>query len=569
MFLKQDQVKQILKNRPQGTDEVDVLDELVKQGFQLEGVDMAKAKSRIQGIDIVERQGGGIISETGGDVRETFRGIQSDFTERSANVGESRQAQRQGGQGLGRTLFQTVGQSAGLLSDVVGRGIVGVGKALLPQRAEESIAEKTGQVAQSIVQTEPVRNLIARYQQIQETNPALARDIDAALGIGQVVADVATAGVGGRAANLGVKATNRAVDTAQAGAGMAGRGARRVGFELEGALTGTSQETLEQAFQAAFRGGEELDQFTKALRGQVTPENLVDNVRNSLNTVQSANSRQYREALSPIVGEVVDTSQASRRLTSRLKDFNITVTPDGLDFSQSKFRTVPQAQTKIQRAFDEVVQLGDETTLGSVDTTRQALKELILTGDDNSARSANALIEEAVSSVRDSGKQVPGYEKLLSDFTENAEFLDEITRSLASGDRQTIDTAYRRLATSLKTNNERRMNLIKQLDEATGGFILSNVAGQQLSEALPRGLFRQIAAGMAGAGIITGGIGPSLLIPIVFASPRVAGELIKALGLGARGTAKVVRLVDSFRKVFNDLDVKLPLASPLSEAGND
>jgi len=511
-------------------------------------------------------------SDTLGDIKETVSGIKQDVSTRIEKGSTSKEAFQSGEQGLGRSIFQTIGQGAGAISDVIGRGIVGAGKVLLPQKAEEAISGVVSSGVEKVVEFSPVQNVIERYKELQKTNPALARDIDAVLNIGLLATDVATAGVGGKGLKVGARAVNKAVDVGEGAVGKTLKGAGVVGAELEGALTGTSAETLQQAFAASYRGGEEAAQFTKALRGSVTPENLVDNVRSSINTVQSTNSRQYREALTPILNKVVDTTNTRARLISKLEDFNIKVTSAGLDFSKSKFRTVPQAQTKITQAFNEVLQLGDSTTLGAVDTTRQALRELKLVGDDNSARSANALIEEAIGSVRDSGKQVEGYQKLLSEFAENAEFLDEITRSLASGDRQTIDTAYRRLATSLKTNNERRMNLIKNLDEATGGYILSNISGQQLSEALPRGLFRQIGAGIAGAGIATGGVSTSLLVPLVFASPRVAGEFLRALGLGAQKTKIMIDAFDSTRKMLNDASLLLPVASPLkqvSEEGNN
>lgn len=511
------------------------------------------------------KQDDGFISETAGDVKETFKGIASDFSDRQEKVGESKSAFKSGEQGFLRSAFQTLGQSAGVVSDTIGRGVVGVGKALLPQKAEDKIGETFQAGVGKVVETDPVQDLVQKYEGLKETNPALARDIDAALNIGLLATDVATAGVGGRGVNAASKGVNKAIDAAETGAGKTLKGTGKIAAELEGALTGTSAETLQQAFEASYRGGKEADKFTEALRGNVTPENLVNNVRDSIDTVQATNTRMYSEALEPIVNKTVDTSKAKTRVTNKLKDFNIKVTDDGLDFSESKFRTVPNAQTKIQQAYDEVLTLGDTSTLGAVDTTRQALRELTLVGEDGSSRSANSLIEEAIGSVRDSGKQVDGYEKLLSEFGENAEFLNEIKRSLSAGDKQTIDTAYRKLATSLKTNNERRMNLIRELDEATGGFILSDVAGQQLSETLPRGLFRQIGAGMAGAGVVTGGLSTSLIVPMVFASPRVAGEVIRSLGLSAQKTKIMIDAVDSARKTLDDANIQLPVASPVSE----
>jgi hypothetical protein len=504
-----------------------------------------------------------IFSETIEDIKEIGTGLKEDLATRRGKVGEIREAS--GEQSGVRSGFQKAGQVAGFASDVVGRTVVGAGKALLPQGAEDTI-EKTVQAgAEKVIENETIQNILSKYEQLKETNPAFARDIEAALNIGLLGADVATAGVGGRAVNVGSKVVNKAIDVAETGVKKTIKGTGAVASELEGALTGTSAETLQQAFQSAYKGGEDLAQFTNALRNNVTPENLVNNMRESVDMVRSANTTKYGESLYPLINEVVDTTKGKTNFISKLEKFNVAITPDGLDFSKSKFRTVPQAKTKIQEAYNEIARLGDKSTLGDVDTTRQALRELTMTGDDGSARAANALIEDAITNVRNSGKQVKGYGELLSDFAENAEFLDEVTRSLSSGDKSTIDTAYRKLATSLKTNNERRMNLLKELDETTGGFILSNIAGQQLSEALPRGLFRQIGAGLAGAGMVTGGISSSLIVPMVFASPRVAGEVIRALGISAKKTKVILDSIESARKALNEANLLLPVASPLMQ----
>ncbi len=244
---------------------------------------------------------------------------------------------------------------------------------------------------------------------------------------------------------------------------------------------------------------------------------------------------------------------------------NSKVTDEGLDFSNSRFRQTPQAQTKINQMFQEINNLSGEQALRTVDTTRQVLRELLLTGDDASARSANALITQAIESVRETGKQVDGYGDLLRRFAEDSEFLDELTRSLSTGDRATVDTAYRKLATTLKTNNERRRNLLRELDEATDGAILSSISGQQLSEVLPRGLFRQISAGLIGAGVATGGVSTSILPGLVFASPRVAGEVIRALGLTAQKTDVIIDAINQARRVVENITVPVPVVSPVVE----
>lgn len=557
---KQQFAQQIKQKYPQYKD----VDDIQLADRILEKYPIYKYTSSISDSSLPAKQSQSRFSDLGQDIAQTGQNLAGTFGRTNQKMQDITQAER-GGQNVVRSFGQRVGAVAGGISSAIGDVFTGGVKALLSPKEEEQAKQVLTTAITPIIQSKQFQTGIQRYERLKQEDPALARDLEGIFNVGMLASDVLTSGAGSRGVNLATRGANRAIDAVETGVAATGRGARRVGFELEGALTGTSQETLEQAFQASMKGGKDLDQFTQALRGQVTPENLVDNVRESINKVQSANSAEYAQRLAPIISESVDTSNIVSKVQSKLNDFGVKVKKDGLDFSESRFRTVPAAQTKIQQAFDEVIQLGDNATLSQVDITRQALRELTLVGDDASARSANSLIQEAISSVRDAGKQIKGYETLLKNFGENAEFLDEITRSLASGDRATIDTAYRRLATSLKTNNERRMNLIKELDEATDGAILANISGQQLSELLPRGLFKYIGAGLAGAGLATGGVAVGIIPTLVLASPRVVGEFIRALGLGASKTKTIIDAIDAARKTLNKLDVPVPLASPSAE----
>ena len=326
---------------------------------------------------------------------------------------------------------------------------------------------------------------------------------------------------------------------------LAGKGAA----EIQGALTGTSAETVEQAFNAARTGGKDLDAYTEALRGKTTPEALVNGVRENIDRIATQRQTLFRETLAELSDTTVSTAPAKEAFLQDLASAGITVGDDGLlDFTQSKLRTVPNAQSKLQQAWKEVNDMPETLTIGEIDTTRQAIKGIkAIAGDEPSANLANMLIDDAVRSVRGAGEQVDGYGKMLDNFGETSEFLDELSRGLSTGDARTIDQAYRRMATALKTNNEQRMALIQELDQATDGAILSTIAGQQLSEKLPRGIFRQIAAGMAGGAMLTGGISMQLLPTLVFASPRATGEFVRALGLGAAKTDQVIDALQTAR----------------------
>ena len=364
---------------------------------------------------------------------------------------------------------------------------------------------------------------------------SIAEGDDASLGLGTAI------GFGLPASSPLVSAVTRAT----------GKLVGRAGSEVTGALTGTSQETVEQAYLASRAGGKQLEEFTKGLRGKTTPEALINDIRNNIDVVSQTRSQLFSDILKELGDNVVSTAPAKQQFARELEETGIVVKDGILDFSNSKLRTVPAAQAKLQQAFMEVSNMPGSATLSQIDTTRQAVKGIkSIAGDEPSANLANMLIDDAVRSIRTSGEQVEGYGKMLDEFGETSEFLNELNKGLMSGDKTTVDQAYRRLTTSLKTNNEQRAALVKELDMMTDGAVLSGVAGQQLSEVLPRGIFRQILAGSAGVSVITGSMTPAIIPTLVFASPRAVGEMVRALGLGASKTNQIIDSVSQARELL-------------------
>lgn len=349
---------------------------------------------------------------------------------------------------------------------------------------------------------------------------------------------------GGTIAGAGLPAVGAAVPKVAKGLGI-------VSSEIAGRTTGTSQETLEVAFKAARNGGKDIDTLTEALRGRTTPEALVNQARESVNIIKGKQQTAYSQKLSELSNEVVETSSIPQSFTERLNDVQISVKPDGkLDFSKSKLELVPQAQNKINLAFNKISSLPETMTIQEIDSTRQAIKALELAGDDASANLGNKLIDDATRAVRAAGEDVNGYGGMLDDFGESAEFLEELQKGLSTQDNKTVDQAYRRLTTSLKTNNEERMKLVRELDEATDGAILSGISGQQLSEIMPRGLVGVIGASAIGTGVAFGtGVSPAFSA-LLFASPRVTGEFSRALGIGARKAKILSDSISNIREAY-------------------
>lgn len=478
------------------------------------------------------------------DIKGIGRGVLESAEKRTSKIAGLREKVERGEKSKLAGQLEAFGQTAGMGADTIGEVIKGAFKAVLPPKAEQRAREAVESFGEKVVENPQVQKVIKWYGNLDENQQDA---IDATGGALSLVADL----VGGQAIKQPVKQVAKV--PSKLGKTTVAQVAKKAPSEFSGALTGTSGETIREAFNAAYKGGKELDELTVSLRKKITPENLVESVRSSVDDIATKNTENYSKMISQIGDNIVSTKEVIPGVEKSLKTIGVNVKNGKLDFSQSKFRTVPEAQKKLISMYDEVKRFGDEATINEIDTSRQALSALLLTGDDSSARTANKAITEAINKVKKAGTQIDEYDTMLKDFGENANFLDELSRSLSTANEKTIDTTYRKIISSLKTNNEQRLKLIKELDEATDGALISSIAGQQLSEELPRGLFRQISAGIVGAGVATGGITSAVLPALVFASPRLTGEFVRALGISARKATQVIKAIQAVRKTVSKI----------------
>lgn len=144
----------------------------------------------------------GVISETAQDIKQVGSDIKSSYFDRQENIKESIEATKKGEQGGVRTFFQSLGQSAGLVSDVVGAGFKGAVKAVLPQGGEEVLKSGIKSVAEPIVQSDTAQAIMSMYESL---DPKTKRDISAAMGAGSLALDVTGVGLGSKAVKKGVQ----------------------------------------------------------------------------------------------------------------------------------------------------------------------------------------------------------------------------------------------------------------------------------------------------------------------------------------------------------------------------
>ena len=330
-----------------------------------------------------------------------------------------------------------------------------------------------------------------------------------------------------------------------------GTGVGKLASKAVGFSTGSGSEAVQTAFTAGQEGGEANQAFVQAMRGETTPENLVDKARNALNEISQQRQDNYTKMLSSLKTDesAIDIAPLKNKLDELLNNFNIAKPGEGstdtsLGFDRSKFALDSEAQKDIQKVFDYINKYGskegDLTPVG-IDNLKKVLSGYYSPNSDY-----RSFTEGLRSATRKLLNDVPGYTDAMKNYSEMSDTINDIRQSLSLGDRASVETSFNKLKNALQSNKELRQAIIEELDSATNGTIKESIAGQNMNSITPKGLRKY--ADMAGlAKVASGGVGFLPLLGLAMpTSPRIVGEIIHTLGVGARKTAQIMKYLNKF-----------------------
>jgi len=124
----------------------------------------------------------GFLQETKEDFQQSFQGSVEAVKRGVETRQEARQQVADSEISPFAATVKTIGGGLRAGAEVVGQGFLGVGKALLPQEAEDAIGGAVKGVAGSIAESKPVQELINRYEVLSPEKKAL---VDGTLGIAE------------------------------------------------------------------------------------------------------------------------------------------------------------------------------------------------------------------------------------------------------------------------------------------------------------------------------------------------------------------------------------------------
>lgn len=315
-----------------------------------------------------------------------------------------------------------------------------------------------------------------------------------------------------------------------------GKGIGKGASEILGRTTGMQENVVKNAFndpnvvkfsrRAAKEGPEGL--MTEAL----------EDTRNALDSMVSENSAAYREAIDRVNASPQDMSNTLSDIRSKIvKDategfgirFNDGKKLNNLDFNASD---VVEGTASVQRAFDRM--FGESiSTVKEMDRLKKSLGRIAKGAPNGSP--AQALIYRMKDQVSTSLKEgVPGYAEEMARFGSASELIDDIEKALSLKDTVQKDTAIRKLMSTMRQNNEFRLEMLKILEQKGKGDITAKISGATAANWTPRGLAGVLSGVLTPSGISLSVINPAnipyLMLWLSISSPRLVTEAAALLG---------------------------------------
>lgn len=463
--------------------------------------------------------------------------------------------------GIGQQAFENlVPSTVQLVKDVVtpfvhpietGSNIIDLGSSILGKLgvtdADPSKANAVGQY------------LADRYGGVENLKQTFAKDpagilADASMILtGGGTAAAKLPGVLGKTASTAAK-VGRAIDPLTAIPKVAGK-ATSVGL---GFTTGAGGRSLEEAAKAGYAGGKPATKYQEQLRGTAPVSDVVKEAKVGLDQLRQQRSNLYKSGMVNVKNDKTILSFAD--IDKAVSD----VKNRGYFKGQEISGKAAPAWDDISNAINEWKQLDpvEFHTPEGID----ALKKKI--GDIRDSlpygTPARGAADKVYSAIRDEiSHQAPEYSRVMQDYHQGSELLDELQHSLSVGENARADTTVRKLQSILRnnanTNYGRRAELANELVNAGSKNLMPMLAGQALSSATPRGLSGiGVAGGTASLGAAMSN--PAVLAGLPLTSPRLMGEAAYYAGKTVGTPARLGQMLSQYGDKLAAQNPKLAFA---------
>ena len=420
----------------------------------------------------------------------------------------------------------------------------------------DSFGYGAGKLAGEIAGTAGVPGVLAKGAQALKASPALVQALRTS-GMssgGQTGAKALATRVAGGAATGGASAaladpeqisTGAAIGAAIPVAGKVISGTGTLAKKAIGATTGVGDSALTQALRAGKEGGKVAEDFTKAMRGESSMDDVLTMAKQNLEAMGQQKQAAYRQGMSGIKADktVLDLKNVDQAVNDAIGMATFK--------GQIKNEKAASALSQIKGEIDNWKNL-DPTefhTPEGLDALKQKIGGILeeIPFEQKTARTAAGKVYDSLRG--EISKQAPEYAKVMKGYSEASDTIKEIEKALSLGQKASADTSMRKLQSLMRnnvnTNYGQRADLAQEMIQAGGQDFMPALAGQALNDFMPRGIQRA-GVGTGGAGLAVTGNLPAAAGLAAISSPRLMGEAFYNAG---KVTGKVdPELIKALRK---------------------
>lgn len=371
----------------------------------------------------------------------------------------------------------------------------------------------------------------------------------------------------GAAMEAGGQVAGKAIQGAVTGAG-------KVIKPVLGRLSSTGTAAVEEAIKSGKSTGLPLTEnplaaktaFDKALRGKITPEEVVSNAKSSLNELKMQRSADYQQKLAEIGKNTkqIDLTPLHNKMNGLMSRYNVrtSIVKGKIKVDTSRIAMGKTGRNDIEDIVETIASWGkqpnDKTAIG-LDTLKRQLDDFY--SDSSQAREFVTSLNNEVKKIINTA--VPEYGKMTKGYAEATSLIKDIESGLmlrkqGMTGRIVADQSLRRLISTMKDNKELSRDLVTILGNKTNADLTGQIAGTAMSAPLPSGLAGNAPIAIGGAAALSS-LNPSFLPVIAASSPRIQGEFLRLFGKlsaefagtqGAIGRTAVTSILEQKKKAI-------------------
>lgn len=292
--------------------------------------------------------------------------------------------------------------------------------------------------------------------------------------------------------------------------------------------TGTSPDTIRTALK--FAG---TDDFTKALRWQITDVDVLKNTEKALTNLKNNRRVLYWEWYDKLLESTanVNINDAVDSFWQKLFGkwgFWVSMTDEWLDFTRSTISRGSGQEWVLKNIASDLAkwQTDWDFSPASIDILKKRIWDYYKWSADFAQ--TDMVVKDITNKLSKSiTEAVPEYAQMNAKYSELSDLIDEVASTLSVWNNKNATTWITKLIGTLRRNQEYRQVVLQDLQQFADWNLLAQLAGTALSEWMPRGLAWVIAwwSAIAWATLLS----PQFLWWLALASPRVIWELANAV----------------------------------------